>query len=63
MKIAIDKKSLKAIDNENEFVYLFNDESLEELLKLNIHCMYYKNCKCVDLNLTDYDIECIKKQR
>lgn len=61
MKIAIDKNSLKAIDKENEFIYLFNDEPLEELLKLNMHCMYYKKCEYVDINLTDYDIECIKK--
>lgn len=61
MKIAIDKNSLKAIDKENEFIYLFNDEPLEELLKLNMHCIYYKKCEYVDINLTDYDIECIKK--
>ena len=61
MKIAIDKNSLKAIDKENEFIYLFNDEPLEDLLKLKLHCMYYKKCEYVDINLTDYDIECIKK--
>ena len=63
MKIAIDKNSLGAIKKGNEYIYLYEDEPLEELLKLKLHCMYYENCKYVDINLTDYDIECIKKAK
>ena len=62
MTIAIDKNSKDIIKkNEHEYIYLFDDESLEDLLKLNLHCIYYKNCKFVDINLTGYDIDCIKK--
>lgn len=61
MRIAIDKESLKAYKKDNEYVYLFDKEPLEELLNLNMYCIYYKNCKYVDINLTNYDIDCLKK--
>lgn len=63
MRIAIDKNSLKALDNENEFIYLFDDEKLDDLLKLKINCLHYSKCGYVDINLTDYDIDCIKKAK
>jgi len=63
MKIAIDKNSLEAIDNKNEFIYLFEDESLEDLLKTELHCVYFKNCGFVDINLTNYDVDCFKKAK
>lgn len=61
MRIAIDKNSLKAYKKDNDYIYLFDDEPLEDLLKLNLHCVYYKNCDFVEINLTNYDVECIKK--
>lgn len=64
MKIAIDKNSLEVANKTNdEYIYLFDNESYEELIKLNLHCLYYVNCKFVDINLTDYDIDCIKKAK
>ena len=63
MKIGIDKNSLEYIDNKNEFIYLFDNEPLEDLLKTKLHCIYYKNCKFVDINLTDYEVDCIKKAK
>ena len=64
MKIAIDKKATKIIKNDgNEYIYLFNDESLEELLRLKTHCIRYDKCNYVDINLTDYDIDCFKKAK
>ena len=63
MKIAIDKNSLEAIDGKNEFIYLFKNETLEDLLKTGLHCMRPEYCKFVDINLTDYDIDCIKKAK
>lgn len=63
MKIAVDKKSLNAVKPNNEYVYLFDKEPLEDLLKLNMHCIYYENCSYVDINLTNYDIDCIKKAK
>ena len=63
MKIAIDKNSMSAIKSNNEYIYLFDNEPLKDLLDKNIHCMYYKKCDYVDINLTNYDIECIKKAK
>lgn len=62
MKIAVDKNSVGAVKNNgNEYIYLFNKEPLEELLKTGLHCVYYKNCTCVDINLTNYNVESFKK--
>ena len=61
MLVAIDKNTIKAINSKDDFIYVFENESLEELLNTGLHCMYYKNCNFVDINLTDYDIDCIKK--
>ena len=63
MKIAIDKNSLKLVDNKNEFIYIFDNEPLEDLIKTKLHCLYYKNCDFVDINLTDYEIDCLKKAK
>ena len=63
MKIAVDRDTLKAVKPGNEYIYLYEDEDLESLLDKKMHCVYYKNCKFVDINLTDYDIDCIKKAK
>ena len=62
MKIAIDKESKDiAKKEEHEYVYLFDDETLEELLNLKLHCLKYNKCEYVDINLTNYNVECLKK--
>ena len=64
MKIAIDQNSINFIKKDgNEYIYLFKNESYEDLLKTNLHCQHYKLCEYVDINLTDYDIDCIKKAK
>ena len=64
MKVAIDKNSVNiAKKNGNEYIYLFDNEKLDELLKTNLHCVFYKNCDYVDINLTNYDVDCIKKAK
>ena len=64
MKVAIDKNSYKIEKkSNNEYIYLFNDETIEELLETNLHCIKYDNCDFVDLNLTNYEINCIKKAK
>lgn len=64
MKIAIDKNSLEAIKKDgNEYIYVFDDEPFNELIKTRLHCINYKYCEFVDINLTDYEIECIKKAK
>ena len=61
MKIAVDKNSLKVVDNKDEYVYLFDNEKYEDLP--NLHCLDYRYCDFVDINLTDYEIECTKKAK
>ena len=62
MTIGVNKDSISAIKKDNnEYIYLFDTESYEELLETGLHCIYYKNCKYVDINTTDYEIDCIKQ--
>ena len=61
MKIAVDKSTLGAVKDNNEYIYIFDKEPLEELLNTKLHCIYYKDVRYVDINLTGYDIECTKK--
>ena len=62
MKIGIDKSTIKAIKSDgNEYIYLYEEEPLKDLLNTKLHCIYYKNCNFVDINLTNYDIDCFKK--
>ena len=64
MKIAVDKNSISNLEiDDNEYIYLFDDEVLEELINTKLHCLYYKNCKFVDINLTNYDVDCLKKAK
>ena len=64
MRIAIDKNCLNIIKNDgNEYIYLFKNERYQELLKTGLHCMRYDLCNFVDINLTDYNIDCIKKAK
>ena len=61
MRIAVDKDSIDVVNDENEYLYVYDKEDLETLLKRDIHCINYKYIDYVDINLTDFDIECIKK--
>ena len=64
MKIAVDKDSYKIKkDTSNEYIYLFNDETIEELLETKLHCIRYDKCNFIDINLTNYNIDCIKKAK
>ena len=61
MKIAVDKNTLSAVKDNNEYIYLFDYEPLDELINTNLHCIHYSKVDYVDINLTNYDINCIKK--
>lgn len=63
MKVAIDKTTNLKLDDKHEYIYVFKDESFEDLLKLNMHCIKHTELEYVDINLTDYDIDCIKKTK
>lgn len=65
MKVAIDRKIYKKIKDFNEFdyVYVFDDEPIEKLLKLNLHCIHKDFVDKIDVNLTDYEINCFRKAK
>ena len=65
LKIAIDKDTIDKLEfnNKYEYIYVFRNETLDELLKLDIHCINYKELEYADINLTNYDIDCIKKTK
>ena len=62
MRIAVDKNTYHVANNDN-YIYLFDNEDYKSLLKTGLHCINYKHCDYVDINLTDYDIECLKKAK
>lgn len=61
MKVAVDKKCVGSLKKGYEYIYLYDDEPIQDLLKTNLHCIYYKNCDFVDVNLTDYNVDCFKE--
>lgn len=65
MKVAIDRTLIKKIDElpEYDYIYIFDDEPLDELIKLGIHCMHKDYANEIDVNLTDYDINCFKNAK
>ena len=61
MIIAVDKNSYQvAKDDGNKYVYLYDDEELEDLMKTKLHCVQYESFDYADINLTRYNIDCFK---
>lgn len=64
MVIAVDKNSYQIAKNDgNRYIYLYEEEPLEDLMKTKLHCMEYTECEFADINTTDYNIDCIKKTK
>ena len=63
MRVAIDKDCIKHIEDFTEFdyIYVFENEPIDELLKTKLHCIHKDYIDEVDINLSMYDIKCIKK--
>lgn len=61
MVVGIDK-SVKVKDNKHEYLYIFDDdEKFNDLLKLGYNCIHKDYVNNVDINVSKYDIKCIKK--
>ena len=62
MQVAIDKTCLKYLDKVkgNELIYIFDDEPLEELLKLNMHCVHKSKINEVEINASNFKLNAIK---
>ena len=61
MRIAINNLNYLDKLKENEIIYVFDKESLDDLIKTGLHCVHKDYIEGVDINLTNYDIPCIKK--
>lgn len=67
LKVAISRKELQYINEDLkskfDFIYIFEFEEFERLKKTKLHCIKYDYLDnfSVDINLTNYDIECSKK--
>ena len=62
MQVAIDKNCLKYLNTVkgNELIYIFDDEPLEELLKLNMHCLNKSKKNEVEVNASNFKLNAIK---
>ena len=62
MQVAIDKTCLKYLDKVkgNELIYIFDDEPLEELIKLNMHCVHKSKISEVEVNASKFKLNAIK---
>lgn len=62
MQVAIDKTCLKYLDKVkgNELVYIFDNEPLEELLKLNMHYVHKSKINEVEINASNFKLNAIK---
>jgi len=64
MRIAVDKESLDAVRPDgNDYIYLFDDELLEDLAETGLHCIRHDQCNYVDINLTRFNVDCMKKAK
>lgn len=62
MQVAIDKTCLKYLDKVkgNELIYIFDNEPLEEILKLNMHCVHKSKISEVEVNASKFKLNAIK---
>ena len=63
MQVAIDKTCLKDLDKIKKYdlIYVFDDdEKLEDLIKLNLYCIYKSEISSVEVNLSKYKLNAIK---
>ena len=66
MTIGIDKNNVKNINksDKNEYIYIFdNNEELEYLLNTGFKCINKDFIDWVDINTTEYDINCYKRAK
>lgn len=63
MRIAIDKSvDRNKLKKDNDYVYVFEEgESIKDLIETNMYCINKDYIQFVDINLSQYKINCIKK--
>lgn len=65
MKIAIDKSvDISKLRKNNDYIYVFDDEEkISDLIETGLHCINKNLIQFADINMTEYDIKCIKKSK
>ena len=64
MIVAVDKHNYMLRKNDdNEYVYVFDKENLQELLEKNMRCIHIDKIKYVDINTTKYNLNCKRKAK
>jgi len=64
MIIAVDKNTYKvAKDDGNKYIYLYDDEPLEQLMATKLYCVQYREIDYVDINTTEYNVDCKKRAK
>ena len=65
MKIAIDKNiDISKLKKGNDYIYVFDDkEKINDLIKAGMHCINKDYIQSVDINLSQYKINCIKQAK
>lgn len=61
MKVAINNLSYVEKLKDKEIIYVFDKEPLNELLNTKLHCIHKDYITGVEINLTEYNIPCLKK--
>ena len=62
LKVGIDKSCIDKIEDFNEFdyIYIFENENIDDLLELNLHCANIQYLEYVDINLSSYNVNALK---
>lgn len=65
MTIAVDKNNINEIKNidKNDLIYIIDDEDIGSLINLGIKCVNIDYIDYVDINTTDYIINCRKQAK
>lgn len=63
MLVACDKYNYRQIKDDNEYIYVFDNETLQDLLDTGLHCIRLDKIKHVDINTTRYNIHCKRKAK
>lgn len=61
MKVAMNNLSYVEKLKDKEIIYVFDKEPLNELLNTKLHCIHKDYITGVEINLTEYNIPCLKK--
>lgn len=62
MRIAVDKNSYQVAKNDgNEYIYIYSNESLKEIMATRLVCKEWYEVGPVDINTTDFQLDCNKR--